>query len=834
MPKLAEIFTFLKFVGIKNSLRTIRYTLYRDWLNWRYPRKILHRQSEAAGEIVSCHPTGNNSLEIRFTNFNLEIQFLAPALARIRWTRHSDIGLSPVPYAIAKSEWSPVDIQRKPTSDGELFSSADMQIHLSAKGELAFMNPDGQIVHQDKSPQLIHRGWLLQSSLAPEECIYGLGEQADGLNLRGSAHRLYNTDAGGSYGLNEDPLYFPFPVYIGMNRHGGYLVFHENTYPGTITIDPQTAFKSTDYSSPAIQGDSLIHVEFESPSIQYYFIIGDPDKLLDLYTELTGRPFLPPLWSLGYHQSRWGYLNEREIREVVAGFAEHKMQLSAIHLDIDYMDGYRVFTVDQERYPQLSKLAEDLIESNIRLVVILDPGVKIDPNYEIYQQGIREGMFCTLPGGKLARGLVWPGWSAYPDFTNPEVRRWWGAKYQALLDQGVSGFWHDMNEPTSFSSWGGMYLPDATQHNLEGHTGDNRVAHNIYALQMNRAGYEALQQSALEKRPWQVPRSGWAGNQRYAWNWTGDTESTWVSLRMTVATILGLGLSGIPFTGSDIGGFSGTPSPELYLRWFQLASFMPFFRTHSAVATPPREPWVFGEPYKSIHRDFLRLRYSLLPFLYTLAWEASQSGAPLVRPLFWSHPKNQEYWQIEDQFFLGDALLVAPILEASCREREVVFPPGYWVSFWEDKDWVAGPCTISVDTNQQTIPLYVRSGSVLPLNVNEELALHVYLPALNPQKDVQYQGFGQLYSDQGDGYGPSRLDQFHLVQTGSMLEISWKTSSTSNGAIYPLPYENVIIHLHGSLPQKLWADGLTTSHSGNKIKLKPFKKLLIQLAHEKL
>jgi len=782
--------------------------------------------------MISCHPTAKSSLEVRFTNFNLEIQFLAPALARIRWARHPDPGLTPVPYAIAKTGWSPVEIERKTTPDGELFSSAVMQIHLSAKGELTFLNPDGQIVHQDKAPQLTSRGWLLQSSLALEECIYGLGEQADGLNLRGSAHRLFNTDAGGSYGLNKDPLYFPFPVYIGMNKHGEYLVFHENTYPGTIIIDPQTISDSEDNSSSETQGDSFLHVEFESPIIQYYFILGNPGKLLDVYTELTGRPFLPPVRSLGYHQSRWGYLNEREIREVLAGFEGNKMPLSAIHLDIDYMDGYRVFTVDLERYPHLSKLAEDLIGANIRLVVILDPGVKTDPYYEVYRQGLQEGTFCTLPGGKPARGLVWPGWSVYPDFTNPDVRRWWGSKYQTLLEQGVSGFWHDMNEPTSFSSWGGLYLPDATRHNLEGRSGDHREAHNIYAMQMNRAGYEALRQSAGDKRPWLISRSGWAGNQRYAWNWTGDTDSTWSSLKMTIATVLGLGLSGIPFTGPDIGGFSGTPSPELYLRWFQLASFMPFFRTHSAVGTPRREPWVFGEPYTSVHRDFLRLRYSLLPYLYTLAWEASQSGVPLVRPLFWSHPKNPEYWQIEDQFFLGDALLVAPVLEAGCRHREVVFPPGQWVSYWQDKDCVAGPCTLSVDTDLQTIPLYVRSGSILPLNVNGELALHLYLPALNPQKDVQYKGFGQQYSDEGDGYGPWRLDQFHLAQTSDMLEISWETISSPNAATYPFPYDNVFLRLHGSLPQKLWLDGSSTRHSSDDIILKPFKKLLIQLTNE--
>lgn len=833
MPKLTDIFIAINFWGIRNSVRTIIYTLYRDWLNRKYSRKKSLSYPENSGKYVGTNLLPNGACEVQYVNFVLELRFLAPSLVRIRWYRRSIGWHPPVSYALAKSEWSPVETQHKTTPDGALFRSPEIQILIKNDGVLTFLDSAGTIVRQEISPQYTGRGWILQSPLAPEERIYGLGEQADGLNLRGSSHRLFNTDANGSYGPNTDPLYFPIPVFMGIHKQGEYLLFHENTHPGMITIDPYAPAGAEADNQGDARNDAFLQVEFESPAIQYYFLRGAPKRLLELYTELTGRSPLPPLWSLGYHQSRWGYLSESDIREVVAGFELHQMPISAIHLDIDYMDGYRVFTVNQEQFPDLGRLSADLIEANIHLVAILDPGVKMDPDYQVYQEGLRDGLFCSLPNGGPVRGLVWPGWSVYPDFTNPRTRQWWGSKYNILQSLGISGFWHDMNEPTSFSSWGGLYLPEETQHNLDGRSGDHREAHNVYALQMNRAGFEALDQSNLAKRPWLLSRSGWAGNQRYTWNWTGDTESSWSSLKMTIATIIGLGLSGIPFTGSDIGGFSGDPSPELYLRWFQTATFMPFFRTHSALTTPRREPWVFGEPFTSIIRNFLQLRYCLLPYLYTLAWESSQSGTPLIRPLFWNHPEVSELLDVQDTFLLGDALLVAPIMEPASDRREVVFPPGQWTSFWDEADTITGPVRLPVSANLQTIPVYVRSGSVVPLEKDGMLVLHVFPNTLSSKKDVQYKGYGQLYSDQGDGNGPCRLDQFHLSQVADTLTIEWRISSDLNKNNFPFPYENIIIQVHGSLPKKIWIDGSLTTQTGSQIETKPFKWLRIQLKNEK-
>ena len=410
-------------------------------------------------------------------------------------------------------------------------------------------------------------------------------------------------------------------------------------------------------------------MRFAGGILRRYLVVGEPAHLLDRYTELTGRPALPPRWALGYHQSRWGYKNDADVRAVTDGFAKLGIPLSAVHLDIDYMRGFRVFTVDPRRFPDLGRLSADAGVKGARVVTIVDAGVKIDPDYDVYREGRDQHRFCTDPNGHVAEGVVWPGRSAFPDFTDAATRSWWAGKYRTLTDAGVAGIWHDMNEPTSIALRGDPTLPLSTRHHFDGRGGDHAEGHNLYGLLMNRAGHEGLRQAREGSRPFIVSRSGWAGMQRYAWNWTGDVASTWQSMRQQVATVVGLGLSGVPYSGSDIGGFSGVPDDELYIRWMQMSVFMPYCRTHSVRGVPPREPWCFGDESRRIVAGWIRFRYRLLPYLYTLAHEASASGAPLIRPLWWSGPGvptpgAATGLDADDAFLLGDALLVAPVVGA--------------------------------------------------------------------------------------------------------------------------------------------------------------------------
>ena len=423
---------------------------------------------------------------------------------------------------------------------------------------------------------------------------------------------------------------------------------------------------------------------------------GDLPHLLDRFTALTGRPALPPRWALGYHQSRWGYRCEGDVRSVVDGYRRLGLPLSAVHLDIDYMRGFRVFTVDPDRFPDLGRLAEEVGTSGTRLVTIVDPGVKVDPDYDLYRQGRDGHRFCTDPWGRLTEGVVWPGRSVYPDFTNPATREWWSEQYAALTGRGVAGIWHDMNEPTSIALLGDPTLPSSTRHDFDGRGGDHVEGHNLYGLLMNRAGFEGLRRARPDRRPFVVSRSGWAGMARWAWNWTGDAASTWSAMRQQIATVVGLGLSGVPYSGSDIGGFSGVPDDELYLRWLQMSVFMPYCRTHSVLGVPAREPWCFAGPTGALVEAWIRFRYRLLPYLYTLAHQATETGAPLVRPLSWpaaapaalatgSGPVAPAEADADDAFLLGDALLVAPVCTAGSRQRTVPLPPGSWSSLWGDE-----------------------------------------------------------------------------------------------------------------------------------------------------
>jgi alpha-glucosidase len=491
---------------------------------------------------------------------------------------------------------------------------------------------------------------------------------------------------------------------------------------------------------------------------------------------------MPPRWALGYHQSRYSYYTQQEVIEIAEGFAQHDLPISAIHLDIHYMQDFHVFTVNRDRFPDLRGLAAQLRAHNINLVTIIDPAIKRDINHWLYREGLERKVFCMTPSGCVATGPVWPGWCAFPDFSDPQVRAWWGNQYQFLLKQGVVGFWHDMNEPTITATWGQHTLAGEVLHSMEGRGGDHLEAHNQYALLMARAGYEALRREQPARRPWLLSRSGWAGLQRYSWNWTGDISGSWATLRQTVQMVLGLSLSGVPYTGPDIGGFSGHPSAELFVRWFQLGALLPFFRTHSSIETPRREPWTFGREMLDLLRETLRLRYRLLPYYYTLAWQTHQTGLPLLRPLFWSDPTDPALWDCDDAFLLGDALLVAPVLDEGASERTIAcFPPGAWYSFWDDQQQ-RGSTSATVAAPLGRLPLFVRGGHLLPTDEEGRLTLHLYGPL----------GRGEIYTDAGDGYGDWRVDQYRWEEQDGALTLSHEHTGD-----YPPPADGIDIVAHG-------------------------------------
>lgn len=735
---------------------------------------------------------------------------------------------------------------------GWILRTSDLDVLFAPDGSLAIRDTGGGLIREEAPPLFAGDAICHRVLLSPGERVHGLGERAAPLDLRGGAYRLWNRDPGGAYGPGEDPLYLCVPIYLirpaasgrpagaqatSTGGDPGYMAFYANAHPGFIDVGR---------ADPAI----LEH-RFAGGGLRYYLALGPAPRAIARLSGLWGRPPLPPLWALGYHQCRWSYYPEARVRKLAADFVEHGIPVDSIHLDIHYMDGYRVFTVDKGRFPDLGTLAADLASQGIRLVAVVDPGIKADRSYRVFREGQEKGMFTLLPDGRTVIAPVWPGPAAFPDFSRPEVREWWGRQFGPLLESGISGFWQDMNEPAAFVSGGDGTLPLGARHAA----GDHFAVHNLYGLWMTQATDEGLRRLDPGRRPFLITRSGWAGVCRHAWTWTADVRSDWDSLRQTVAAVVGLGLSGIPYSGSDVGGFNGRTSGELYTRWLQMSAFMPFFRSHTMIGTPDQEPWSFGEPYTAVAREFIRLRYALLPYFYTLARETAETGWPMVRPLFWGHgdkPRSGGDSAGDDQFLLGDSLLVAPVVTAGASSRDVTVPAGLWYDFWTDRP-VKGPDRPNLEAPLGRIPLLVRAGTVLPLEDPvrastsqrpEGLCLHVYPPA----EDGAGGGSAwttagsppesRLYTDAGDGHDPGRVDCFRLERIGKSLRVvweaprpSWETPSRPEDGpeMAAWPYARTEVVLHGANCRRAVVNGATVPVSGNRFGVTPQAEIVVDL-----
>lgn len=768
--KLGKLLNDIRFVGLKPALLTLIHTRYNDKLEERYAKTLKTSPALYPG-FIKERISFERGMRFRFDYFILEIALIAPDIVSVTWGP----GQEAPSYAVVQQKWDSFKFTIKRDGESSILETDDLQVIVSLDGGIIFSSPDGRIIREDLPPIRHGEVWTHHALLRPESRLYGLGERAAPLNLRGGMYLMWNVDPGGSYGPGKDPLYFCAPIYIEKNHESSHLVFYDNYNPGYFTL--------TETAAATFQGGLL----------RYYVIPGPVNKAHKRFFDLTGNPPLPPRWALGYHQSRWGYKSQKEIDTLADEFLNHDLPISAIHLDIDYMDGYRVFTVNGETFPDLAGLTARLIKRGIHLVSIIDPGVKKDENYDIYKIGVKNKYFILQPNGKPFIGVVWPGKAAYPDFTNPEVRSWWSEQYSVLMDKGISGFWHDMNEPTTFAAWGNNHLPLVLRHNFEGYSADHKQCHNIYAHKMAEAGFIGQQKHRPTKRPWLLTRSAWIGTHRYSWIWTGDIESTWSSLKMCIPMLLNLSLSGQLFSGPDIGGFSGSPNSELYTRWFELATFLPFFRTHSSLTSASREPWSFGEETTNIVRKFLQLRRQLIPLMYSLAWKANQAGEPIIRPLFWPDRKEEYLWTISDQFYLGNDLMIAPILNETAEGREVIFPPGKWYDFWtgeaidiKDNKYIA---KAAIDS----IPAFCKELSIIPLEFHPEmLTIRVFTADSLHEKTLLL----QLYTDAGDGVvsdeSQFRIDSFYLTKSTEGITLEHDTTGQ-----FPLPYQRFEIEVNG-------------------------------------
>lgn len=667
---------------------------------------------------VTPHPAG---VECRAGTPRVRVEALAPGLFRVRCAPDGGpLDASPHSYA--------VDPDFAPDPPACTVETGDTAIRLQAGDHAAvierapcrlrFEDAAGRPFAADAQGM----GWQGTAAHSPVTVwkkkaegarFYGLGEKAARLDRTGLAFENWNSDTP-NYQWNADdtpertdPLYKTIPFYIGLRPNSSddapgaryaYGVFFDNTYRSQFDFGGQSA--------------EHVHFGADGGPLTYYVCAGPTmADVLRRYTQLTGRMPRPPRWALGYHQCRWSYYPESEVRTLARQFRERDLPLDVIHLDIHYMDDYRVFTWDEDRFPNPEQLARDLKADGIRLVTIVDPGVGVDPGYHVHDSGLDADAFVQYPDGTLYVGEVWPGDCYFPDFTDPDTRTWWGDQYEALLDAGIAGFWNDMNEPSVF---GGKTMPDLLEFDFDGAGATHRAAHNVYGQQMARATCEGLRRHRPDERPFVITRAAYAGVQRYASVWTGDNAASWDHLRLTPSMLLSLGLSGVPFAGSDVGGFEGAPSPELYARWIQLGALSPLFRSHTIYESPRQEPWSFGPRTEQVARQALQLRYRLIPYFETLMDEHARTGLPPLRPLVMHYPDDDRLLDVFDQFLVGRDVLAAPVLRQGAETRAVRLPEGTWHDLQTGQAH-AGPGRLTVDVTLEDLPLFVRAGTALPL-----------------------------------------------------------------------------------------------------------------------
>lgn len=618
------------------------------------------------------------------------------------------------------------------------------------------------------------------------EHLYGLGGRTGRLDRRGRRTTLWNTDAYDpafkGYRPDADLLYTSIPFVVALRDGRAHGLFSDDTFRQTWDL----AATDPEVLQIEAQGGVLDQYVFDGPTLA---------EVLARYTRLTGRAALVPRWTLGYHQSRWGYSPATRVEDVAAELRRRKLPADGMWLDIQHMDGFRSFTWNPTTFGDPDGLIARLAAQGFQTTIIVDPGIKVDPGWEVYQAGMAGGHFLPHVGE------VWPGKAAFPDFSRAATRAWWAELIARPLARGVRGIWIDMNEPSSFEPGG--TVPDAVPADGDGVPTTMAEVHNAYGLLEARASYEGLRAARPGERPFLLSRAGYAGLQRYAGVWTGDAPSRWDVLADTLPMLLGLGLSGLVMVGSDVGGYSGEADAEMFARWMQLGAISPFLRAHTMDGAKSQEPWEFGLEVEDVSRAALIERYRLMPYLYTLLHEAAETGAPILRPLVWHFQSDPTAAALDDEAMLGPSLLYAPVLEAGATTRRVYLPAGRWYDAWSDAVY-EGPATVEVDLRLASLPAFVRAGAIVPRaelvqhdgERTAALDLDVY-PADAPSAFT-------LVEDAGDGYGAPARTTYTLEPTATGLKI---TAARVGAFAVPERAVTVRVHRVDHAPRAVRLDG---------------------------
>jgi alpha-glucosidase len=611
----------------------------------------------------------------------------------------------------------------------------------------------------------LQAGWhVITVDIEPGTSLYGTGEQAGPLLRNGITKTLWNTDAF-DYNDKSPSIYQSHPWVLAVRKDGSaFGVIFETTARLVINLKQGiTAMLKTRRGIPA---PAVTIIEGETPQ-----------RVLQALASMTGHMPLPPLWAIGYHQCRWSYEPDAQVREIAKGFRDRSIPCDVIWLDIDYMHGFRCFTFDSEKFPKPEQLFSDLHDDNFKVICMIDPGLKVDPQYSVFAAGLAGDHYVKTRDGQNFVGEVWPGDCMFPDFTRARTREWWAGLYAEFIETGIDGVWNDMNEPAVFKGVQ-KSMPAHNRHDADtelGGPGEHEDYHNIYGMQMARGTREGILAAKPDVRPFVLTRANFLGGQRYAAMWTGDNRASWDHLKWSISMALNMGLSAQPFAGPDIGGFVGESEPVMFARWMGIGALLPFARGHKIKEAKMSEPWMLGSACERTCRLALERRYRLLPYFYSLFREASVTGMPVVRPAFFADLTNQRLRTEDANFLLGDDVFVRCDVLPPHKDGTRVGPrgelpkatSGTWKKF--DPLAIGNSAHASGATHDQDLPeLWLRPGAAIAVFAGgkppqstkeylERLAAGEELTLL-ANFDAQERAICTVYMDAGEGFGFEKGD----------------------------------------------------------------------------
>jgi len=575
--------------------------------------------------------------------------------------------------------------------------------------------------------------------------LYGTGEVKGDLLRNGTKIKLWNTD-NFEYSLFDGKrLYQSHPWVLGVNADGtAFGIIADNTWRQDLELTDSIRFIS---DGPAFR---VIVIKKNSPQ-----------EVIKELAQLTGKMQMPPLWALGYQQCRYSYIPDSRIKEIADTLRMKKLPSDVIWMDIDYMDHFKIFTFEKTKIPDPAQLNQYLHNKGFKSVWMIDPGVKAEQGYSVYDSGTQQNVWTQNKDGEVFHGTVWPGDCVFPDFTRPETRTWWSALYKNFMATGIDGVWNDMNEPSVFNG------PDGTMPDDNIHRGGDNLPedshlryHNVYGMLMVKASREGILKANPDKRPFILSRSGFLGSSRYAATWTGDNCSTTEHMKMSIPMTLNLGLSGQPFNGPDLGGFAMNATGDLFGQWIAMGVFFPFTRGHATNNVNNKEPWAFGSEIENVSRTALNRKYRLLPYYYTLFHESSVDGMPIMRPLFFADPKDSTLRKEDQAFLVGDQLMVIPRWA-----KNPSLPQGIWKNLVFENE--------TTDSYQADVK--IKGGAIIPMGKIIQNTTEYKTDSLTLQicLDENGKAQGDLYEDAGDGFefqkGEYSITNFTAATKGNQI-----------------------------------------------------------------